>query len=355
MGNINFYKLSSYLIIILSLLGLFHFNLMVPLVGGMIMYIIVLNLHNFIKTKIHSKTANQITIFFLTLLIFAIFSAIGFGIYYILNIGKDNYQNFGESVFSTIELMRTYIPSSLHAFIPENFFELKNKLITITKNALPDVFDVSKKLTLGLMHIIIGMFIGSLIAFSMINNQIIINNTPFTKELLERIRLFVNIFHKVVFAQVKISAINSILTGIYLLVILPIFGIDIPYAKTLVILTFLCGLIPVVGNLISNTLIALLSLKVSFTIAIVSLIFLVVVHKLEYYINAKIVGNELKISIWEMLIVMLIFESTFGIIGVALSPVIYGYLKEELIKNKLVWLKIKHNHQQPIKENKNFI
>lgn len=300
------------------------------------MYIIVTMLHDFIKNKIHSKTATQITILFLTLVIFGIISGLGFGIYYVLTLGKENYEGLGESVFSTLELLRSYLPNSLQSYIPENFFELKNKLIELTKGALPNVLEVSKNLTIGLMHIIIGMFIGALIAFSMINNKIQIQMTKFTTEMLSRIALFTSIFHKVVFAQVKISAINSVLTGIYLLIALPIFGIDIPYAKTLVVLTFLFGLLPVVGNLITNTLVTLLSLKVSFTVAVASLIFLVVVHKLEYYVNAKIVGTEIRTTIWEMLIVMLIFESVFGLVGIALSPVIYGYFKEELIKNRII-------------------
>lgn len=336
MNGMNYFKISSYLIIIVSLLALFHFNLMVPLVGGMIMYIIVTMLHDFIKNKIHSKTAIQINILFLTLVIFGIISGLGFGIYYMLAMGKENYEELGNSVFSTLELLRTYLPAALQSYIPEDLFEFKNKLIEVTKTALPSVLEVSKNLTIGLMHIIIGMFIGALIAFAQIGNKIQIQTTKFTTEMLERIGLFTNIFHKVVFAQVKISAINSVLTGIYLLIALPIFGIDIPYAKTLVVLTFLFGLLPVIGNLVTNTLIALLSLKVSFTVAVASLVFLVVVHKLEYYVNAKIVGNEIRTTIWEMLIVMLIFESVFGLVGVALSPVIYGYFKEELIKNKII-------------------
>jgi predicted PurR-regulated permease PerM len=75
---------------------------------------------------------------------------------------------------------------------------------------------------------------------------------------------------------------------------------------------------------------------VSFDVAIASLAFLVIVHKLEYYVNAKIVGEQIKTSIWEMLIVMLILESAFGVLGAVLGPVLYGYIKEELQKNKLV-------------------
>ncbi len=122
---------------------------------------------------------------------------------------------------------------------------------------------------------------------------------PFTKSFLARIFLFTDVFCKVVVAQVKISSINTILTAIYIFALLPSFGISMPYGGTIVLLTFLLGLIPVLGNLIVNTIVVIISLTVSFKLAITSLVFLMVIHKLEYYINAKVVGGKMKIYVWE--------------------------------------------------------
>ena len=58
--------------------------------------------------------------------------------------------------------------------------------------------------------------------------------------------------------------------------------------------TFLAGLLPVIGNLISNTAIVVASLSVSLPIAIVSLLYLVVIHKLEYFLNARIIGARIQ-------------------------------------------------------------
>ena len=62
-------------------------------------------------------------------------------------------------------------------------------------------------------------------------------------------------FRNIVFAQFKISLINTVLSAAFLFGVLPLFGIHLPLAKTLVVVTFVCGLIPVIGNLLSNTLI----------------------------------------------------------------------------------------------------
>ena len=137
-------------------------------------------------------------------------------------------------------------------------------------------------------------------------------------------------FRGVVFAQVKISAVNTVLTAIYLVGILPLLGIQMPFAKALIAVTFLAGLLPVIGNLISNTVIVVVSLSVSFAVALGSLAFLIVIHKLEYFLNARIVGGEIKASAWELLCAMLAFEAAFGLPGLVAAPIFYAYVKAEL-------------------------
>ncbi|MFL6665893.1 MAG: hypothetical protein ACJ8J3_01865, partial [Burkholderia ambifaria] len=125
-------------------------------------------------------------------------------------------------------------------------------------------------------------------------------------------------------------------TGIYLLVALPIFHQRLPLSKTLVLVTFIVGLLPVIGNLISNTLIVAVSLSVSMGTAIASLAFLVVIHKLEYFLNAKIIGGQIESRAWELLLAMLIMEAAFGLPGVIAAPIFYAYLKRELYMLRLI-------------------
>ena len=66
---------------------------------------------------------------------------------------------------------------------------------------------------------------------------------------------------RIVFAQVRIAAINAVLTGIYLVVILPLAGVHLPLTKTMIAITFVAGLLPVVGNLISNTVLVVVGLS----------------------------------------------------------------------------------------------
>jgi predicted PurR-regulated permease PerM len=140
----------------------------------------------------------------------------------------------------------------------------------------------------------------------------------------------------VVFAQFWVSAINTFFTWLYLGVALPAFGVDLPLVKTLVAITFVVGLLPIIGNLISNTAIIIVSLSHGLPVAVASLAYLVVIHKLEYFLNARIVGSHINARAWELLVAILVMEAAFGIAGVIAAPIFYAYFKAELREKGLV-------------------
>jgi predicted PurR-regulated permease PerM len=104
----------------------------------------------------------------------------------------------------------------------------------------------------------------------------------------------------------------------------------------MIALTFVVGLLPVLGNLISNTVIVVVSLSVSLLVAVGSLAFLILIHKLEYFVNARIVGARIRARAWELLLAMVVMDAWFGIPGLIAAPIYYAYLKDELTARKLV-------------------
>ena len=148
-------------------------------------------------------------------------------------------------------------------------------------------------------------------------------------ELSRRFRIFFGSFSKVIGAQIIISVINAGLTAIFLT------WNGFPNAWVIIVLTFLCGLLPIIGNLISNTLIVGLAFTISPRMALVSLIFLVVIHKLEYFLNSKIIGDRIKNPMWLTLIGLVLGEKLMGIPGMILAPVVLHYIKVEASHNKV--------------------
>lgn len=136
-------------------------------------------------------------------------------------------------------------------------------------------------------------------------------------------------FRRVMGAQVIISAINTTLTGIF------IYASHLPYANVIVILTFLCGLLPVIGNIMSNTLIVGIAFTISPQFAGWALLFLVVIHKLEYFLNSRIIGGRIRHPMWLTLLALLVGERLMGIAGIILAPVILNFLRNEASQYKL--------------------
>jgi predicted PurR-regulated permease PerM len=145
-------------------------------------------------------------------------------------------------------------------------------------------------------------------------------------EITARFSEFYRSFATVIGAQMTISCINTVLTAIF------VFAMQLPYAPVIIGLTFLCGLFPIVGNVISNTVIVFVAFRISPKAAIGALIFLVVVHKLEYFLNSKIIGARIRNPIWLTLFGLIVGEKLMGVPGMILSPVVLNYLRVEMSK-----------------------
>lgn len=184
----------------------------------------------------------------------------------------------------------------------------------------------------GLLHALLGSVVGVLVFF----HGPAESPGPLAAALSERLRRFGECFRSVAKAQIEISAVNTALTAVFLFAAKPLFGVRLPLPGTLVAITFLCGLVPVAGNLVSNTVIVIVSLGVSPWAGVAALAFLLVIHKLEYFLNAKIVGGRIGASAWETLLAILVMEAAFGIPGVVLAPVVYAWAKSELVSRGLV-------------------
>ncbi len=124
-------------------------------------------------------------------------------------------------------------------------------------------------------------------------------------------------------AQLLISGINTFLTAIFVL------AVSLKYGPFVIGVTFLCGLLPIVGNLISNSVIVGIAFTISPRIAIAALLFLVALHKLEYFLNSKIIGDRIKNPVWLTLLALIIGERFMGIPGMILAPVVLNYIKME--------------------------
>lgn len=233
-----------------------------------------------------------------------------------------------------IEDARERLPPDLLAYLPDDAETLRQTIVNWLRQHAGSLQVAGRDFSRALVHILMGMIIGALL--SLHNARQKGEQAPLAERMTLQAKLLAAAFRRVVFAQFWISTINTFFTWLYLGVALPAFGIELPLIKTLVAITFIAGLMPILGNLISNTAIIIVSLSHGLPVAVASLTYLVVIHKLEYFLNARIIGSNIDAHAWELLIAMLAMEAAFGIPGLIAAPIFYAYFKYELRRKALV-------------------
>ncbi|MEK6806957.1 MAG: AI-2E family transporter [Pseudomonadota bacterium] len=250
-------------------------------------------------------------------------------------------RNSGESLPALFERMaqiiensREQLPDWILIYLPDTAVELRTAVVGWLRSNTGLLQIAGTEFGRGLAHVLIGMIAGALVSLHLAAP--VTAQPPLAAAITEQAARLSSAFRNVVFAQFWISGINTLFTWIYLGWVLPAFGVELPFRGLLVIITFVCGLIPILGNLMSNTVIFVVSLSNSLLIALVSLGYLIVIHKLEYFLNARIIGSHIRAHAWELLIAMLIMEAAFGIAGLISAPIFYAFFKDSLREKKLL-------------------
>jgi predicted PurR-regulated permease PerM len=265
-----------------------------------------------------------------------VISAISFGVAGLVSrmtAGPESLVVLLHKMADVVDTARGHMPLWMRDYMPSTMDEWQAAASAWLRDNASHVSGVGHDVGLFLVRVIIGMIIGGLIALGAGGSR---KMKPLAFALNERMNYLVGAFRRIVFSQIRISTLNTVLTGIFLFGVMPLIGNDLPLTKTLMVVTFIIGLLPIVGNLVSNTAIVLVALSVSPMAAVVSLVFLVLIHKLEYFANAHIIGGQIHSHAWELLVAMLVMEAAFGISGVIAAPIYYAYVKDELSANDLV-------------------
>lgn len=323
------YRHAAWLLAALSLFLVLKLKLLPALIVGLVVYHLVhLIASRLAIARLSGRPAKILSIALVSGLVIALLVAGAIGTFEFLRSESGGPAVFMGKLAEILESSRSSLPEWVYGALPHDTDGLKTHLAGWLREHSGELQIMGKEAGHTLAHVLIGMIIGAMLSLhEMVAAE---SRKPFVSALAERVAKFSAAFGDIVFAQAKIAAVNAIVTWIYLGIALPLAGIKLPFAGTLVVVTFVAGLIPILGNILSNTAIVIVSLGHSFHLAASSLLFLVSIHKLEYFLNAKIVGSQIKAKAWELLTAMLVMEAAFGLPGLVAAPIYYAYLKSEL-------------------------
>lgn len=326
--------LASYFLAVLALWGVMHFGLLSALFAGLLVFALVHLLAPLLAKKFSSARARLLAVAALSVLTVSLLTLAIWGSVAFFNSDAGNVETLLQKMADILEASRDQIPLWLATYLPDNAHALREMLTAWLRQHATEARLAGQEAGRTAAHLLLGMIIGAMVALH--DSTEAHATRPLARALRERALALSSAFRQIVFAQVRIAAINALLTAAYIFIVLPLAGVHLPLAKSIVAITFFAGLVPVLGNIVSNTVLVIAGLSHSLEIALTSLLFMVVIHKLEYFLNAKIIGQQIKARPWELLIAMLVMEAIFGLPGVVAGPVYYAYLKQELVARGLI-------------------
>ncbi|MBL8473344.1 MAG: AI-2E family transporter [Rhodocyclaceae bacterium] len=322
------HQIAAWLLAAGALVAVLRLHLIPALLAGLTVFELVHILAQRMKSRIFGQRARLIAVALLSAVVVAGVVAAIAGLLAFFRSEAGNLHSLLQKMADIVEGSRTTMPPWLVERLPDTAEEIKEALAHWLREHGPEVQVAGKEFARGAAHVLIGLVVGAMLALR--ETLPLHEYRPLAAALVCRGRRIAEAFRRVVLAQVRISALNTAFTAVYLALVLPLFDVHLPLVKTMIAITFVVGLLAVIGNLISNTVIVIISLSHSLSIALASLAFLVVIHKLEYFLNARIVGSRIHSRAWELLLAMLVMESAFGLPGLIVAPLYYAYLKDEL-------------------------
>jgi predicted PurR-regulated permease PerM len=334
-GSPTRFEIAAWILTGVLLLSVLELHLLPALLAGLLVYELVLIMARRLRIwRMGHEWSKVVAVTVLTVMVVVLVTLIIVGVIAALRTDVGSISALLRQMAEIIDGSRRALPAWLVENLPANADELRQTAATWLREHARELRGVGTDFGRAFAHILIGVIIGAFVSLSEARSSQELG--PLAQALLERVARVGNAFRRIVFAQVRISALNTSLTAIYLTVVLPLCGVHLPLTKTMIAITFVAGLLPVIGNLISNTVIVIVSLSHSLYAALGSLAFLVVIHKLEYFVNARIVGSQIRARAWELLMAMLVMEAAFGIAGVVAAPIYYAYIKDELKSRGLI-------------------
>lgn len=327
-------EIASYVLTAIGLLAVLKYGLLVALLAGLLVYSLVHLMTPMLGRKISGGRAKIASVTLLAVAIIAVLTAAIWGADSFFQSDAGSTQVMLKKMADILDASRAQLPLWASEHFPEGADALREMITKWLREHAAEAKTFGEEAGRTAAHLLIGMIVGAMAALHDTTTQP--NRRPLAAALGARIANLSDAFRKIVFAQVRISAINTVTAAIYLLVILPLAGIHLPLTKSMIVITFFAGLLPIVGNLISNTILVVVALSHSLNTAVASLLFMIVVHKMEYFLNARIIGSHIEARAWELLAAMLAMEAVFGLAGVVAAPVFYAYLKGELMERGLV-------------------
>ncbi len=328
--------IAAWIIAAVALALVIELHLLSALLAGLLVFKLVDVLTPWLRLRALGRDGPRILA--VTLIASAVIAAligIGIGIVAFVRNSGESVPQLMQSMAQIIEDARAILPEGLRSYVPEDSETLRVTIAEWLRSNAGSLQLAGRGIGRSLAHILLGMVIGALLSMQKASTH------PQRRPLTEEIARHAARMASVVPAR-GVRAVLDLADQHLLHLAVPRRGAAPVRCRPATgedpggtdLRRWDCC--PSSATCISNTAIVIVCLSQGVPVALASLVYLVVIHKLEYFLNARIIGSHINARAWELLIAMLVMEAAFGITGLIAAPIFYAYFKAELREKGLI-------------------
>lgn len=219
---------------------------------------------------------------------------------------------------------------------------ISNILNVIIKNSLYGILNITLEITNVLINFILGLVISIYILlekeslkfqFKALINKFM--DDKYKKNTIDILKLIYSKFKKYIVGQ---TIDSSILSG---MIFISMVIFNIPYALIISLILGLCAAVPILGPFIGVVITTVMMIIAGYKNIILFIFIVVVMQQIEgNIIYPIVVGNSIGLSSLYVVVIVIVFSSLFGILGVIvgipLCGVCYELIRKYVIEKDIV-------------------
>ena len=198
---------------VLGLIFCLQWGLIGALLGGLLVHELVHTLAARIAYRDSaSKGARLVSVGLIATLVIGVLVAIGFGAAALFRSEGADPAALLARLADILGSSRGSLPEWIGQYVPEDADALRTMIVDWLRDHAAELQHAGRTFGVTFLHVLLGMVIGAIICFREARGR---QDKPLLlREAGERVLTLAHAFRSVVFAQVKISAINTLLTAI---------------------------------------------------------------------------------------------------------------------------------------------
>ena len=208
--GVSRHEIAAWILMAAGLLLVLKLHLLPALLAGLLVYELVHVAVLKLRHRLSNERAGMVAVMALAILVIVGVAAAVMGLLALVRT-EGHLASLLEKLADSGSLARANLPSALSEGLPANADALKDATVDWLRLHAKEIRTVGADFVRTLVHILVGLVIGVMVSLTDVRPHKV--ERPLAHALVERMSRLGDVFRRIIFAQVRISAINTFLTA----------------------------------------------------------------------------------------------------------------------------------------------